>query len=146
VRIAVDLTDAQPVWVVDASVWTAYFMDDDVYNVASRTWVTARLQLGDELAGPDLLLVEVAAAIARRSGRAAPTEAAVANLLASPQVRFVPTDEAQRDAAAQLAVNLRLRGADAVYVAVAQQLGVPLITWDQEQLTRAAPAVTVRTP
>lgn len=140
------MTEAGRVWVVDASVWTAHFMEDDVHYAASYAWIDARIRAGDELIGPDLLLVEVAAAITRRSGRVAPAEAAVSALLGAPHVRFVAMDEAQRDNAAQLAINLRLRGADAVYVAVARQLGAPLVTWDDEQLNRAGPAVSVRTP
>ena len=41
---------------------------------------------------------------------------------------------------------LRLRGADATYVAVAQRLDLPLITWDREQLERASRLITVRSP
>lgn len=40
----------------------------------------------------------------------------------------------------------RLRGADAVYVAVAQEYGATLIIWDQELLMRGAAAITVVTP
>ncbi len=35
---------------------------------------------------------------------------------------------------------------DAVYVALARDLGLPLVTWDDEQRTRASTVVTVRTP
>ncbi len=48
--------------------------------------------------------------------------------------------------AAQLAADLHLRGADAVYVAIAEALSLPLVTWDREQLTRAAGRIAVRTP
>ena len=34
----------------------------------------------------------------------------------------------------ELAIRLRLRGADAVYVALAEQLGIPIVTWDGEML------------
>jgi len=46
----------------------------------------------------------------------------------------------------RFAANLRLRGADALYVAVAARLGVPLVTFDQELASRAALAVDVITP
>ena len=48
--------------------------------------------------------------------------------------------------AAELASELRLRGADAVYVAMTHRLGVPLVTWDREQLERAAVRIEARTP
>jgi len=42
------------------------------------------------------------------------------------------------------AAELKRRGADAVYVAVAESLGAPLVTWDEERLTRLAGAITVQ--
>jgi predicted nucleic acid-binding protein len=40
--------------------------------------------------------------------------------------------------ATSIAANLGLRGADAIYVATAKLLNLPLLTWDQEQLTKPA--------
>jgi predicted nucleic acid-binding protein len=45
-----------------------------------------------------------------------------------------------------VAADLGLRGADAVYVALAHQLGLTLVTWDREQLTRTASMIVSRTP
>lgn len=53
---------------------------------------------------------------------------------------------ARAEEAARVAASYRLRGADAVYVAVAQEFGTMLITWDAEMLTRGARAVPVLTP
>jgi predicted nucleic acid-binding protein len=41
---------------------------------------------------------------------------------------------------------LPLKGSDAVYVALAERMGIPLITWDNEQLARGAAVIDVRTP
>jgi predicted nucleic acid-binding protein len=49
-------------------------------------------------------------------------------------------------ASAELAVRLRLRGADAVYVAVAAHLKIPLVTLDTEQRERAKGLIEVKTP
>jgi predicted nucleic acid-binding protein len=48
--------------------------------------------------------------------------------------------------AADLAANQRLRGADAMYVAIAQGLKIPLVSWDQEQVARASGAITAYMP
>ena len=48
--------------------------------------------------------------------------------------------------AAQVAVDLHLRGADAVYVATAQRLSVPLVTWDREQLDRSSVVIEAYEP
>ncbi|MBI2940706.1 MAG: hypothetical protein HYY04_09750 [Chloroflexi bacterium] len=63
-----------------------------------------------------------------------------------PGVRWVALTGDVCDHAAGLAATLRLRGADAIYVALADRLKLPLVTWDQEQLTRARPLVATRTP
>jgi predicted nucleic acid-binding protein len=140
------LSDLPPTWVVDASVWVGAYVPADAHHAASRAWLDAHGRAGDLLFEPDLLLVEFAGCVVRRTGDPSETERLVAAARAHPQVRWVALDDSLRDQAAQLAIDLRLRGADAVYVAVAQQLRAPLITWDDEQLSRAGPAVKVRPP
>ncbi len=67
-------------------------------------------------------------------------------LLRTPRLTVVPLDAGLGDRAAELAALLQLRGHDAVYVAVAQARGVPLVTWDQEVVARASTVVTVLQP
>lgn len=55
-------------------------------------------------------------------------------------------DEALADRAADLAATARLRGADAVYAAVAQQYGTTLVTLDRRQLERLPPLVKIARP
>ena len=50
------------------------------------------------------------------------------------------------DVALRLAAHLHLRGADATYVALAQHLDVPLVTWDDELLQRTGGIISVYTP
>jgi predicted nucleic acid-binding protein len=59
---------------------------------------------------------------------------------------LLPVDRQLAQRAAELAAVHQLRGADAVYVAVAAEYGATLITWDTEQLTRAATATQLETP
>ncbi len=51
-----------------------------------------------------------------------------------PNQTLVPLDEALADRAANLAATAGLRGADAIYAAVAQQYGTMLVTFDRQQL------------
>jgi predicted nucleic acid-binding protein len=48
--------------------------------------------------------------------------------------------------AAQIAADQRFRGADAVYVAVAEEFAATLVTWDDDMLRRGAALVTTMTP
>lgn len=61
-------------------------------------------------------------------------------------MNLISLDLARVLQAARLAATYRMRGADAVYVAVAQEIGTTLITWDAEMLSRGAQAVAVMTP
>ena len=92
------------------------------------------------------MLPEVAGAIARRTGDARLARRAMDRLLRLANLRLIPLDRVLAGSAASLAAGLKLRGADAVYVAVAQLLDLPLVTLDREQLARAGGAVTASRP
>ena len=49
-------------------------------------------------------------------------------------------------AARAVAVNSKLRGADALYVWLARRKGVPLSTLDREIISRGAPFCSIATP
>lgn len=58
----------------------------------------------------------------------------------------MPLDLPVARRAAQIARDHRLRGADAVYVSVAEMFDSRLIAWDAEMLERGANVVTTMTP
>lgn len=132
--------------VVDASIWVSRLVTADVHHASSRRWLEQYTASGGVLIAPVLLLAEVAGAIARRTGRPQVAHQAVRHLLRLPRFRLVAVDGRLAQAAAQLAADLGLRGADAVYVATAQQLNVPLVTWDNEQQTRTGTVILARAP
>ena len=47
---------------------------------------------------------------------------------------------------AQIAADVGLSGADALYVALAQTFQVPLVTWDKQQIDRGGTVTEVVTP
>lgn len=132
--------------VVDASVWVSRFVDRDVNHRLSERWLLNHFVEGHRVIAPSLLLSEVGGAIVRRTGDEALSQRIVELLRSLPPVRWIPVGPVLRDDAANLAIRLRLRGADAIYVAAAYRLHVPLITWDDEQLTRSSPLLEVRRP
>jgi predicted nucleic acid-binding protein len=118
----------------------------DVYHAASRRWLEQYTAGGGVVIGPALLLAEVTGAIARRTGEPRLAHQAMRQMLRVPRFRLVGMDSRLAEAAARLAADLGLRGADAVYVATAQQLNVPLVTWDSEQQTRTGSVIVARPP
>jgi predicted nucleic acid-binding protein len=132
--------------VVDASVWVSVFLRQDAHHRATRRWLADRLASGEAIVSPVLLLSEVGGAIARQTRSPGTADEALKIIERIPGLRIVPVDHRLGRAAADLAVMLRLRGADAVYVAVAAHLKVPLVTLDAEQRERAKSLIEVRTP
>jgi len=132
--------------VVDASVWVSRFVARDAFHTPSRRWLGTVLAAQTIVAAPALLLPEVGGALARQTGRPDLALRALALLQGIPNVRFAFIEAGLARSAAELAAELRLRGADAVYVSLANKLGVPLVTWDKEQWERGAARVETLTP
>src|SRR5690349_10413628 len=132
--------------VIDASVWISHLLPADINHNTSRAWVQRYIAGGGELIAPVILLVEVGGAVSRRNLQPALGHQAVNQLLALPLLRLVAFNRRSANRAAKLAADLQLRGADALYVEVAQRLGAPLISWDSQQLSRAASLIQVYTP
>ncbi len=133
-------------YVVDASVWVSRFVPNDVHHQPSYRWLEGALTRGELLVAPALLLAEVAGAVSRRTGRPEMAARAVDLLEQLPTARLVTVDPQLARLAARLAGQRRLRGGDALYVALAQQLGFSLVTWDREQAERGSAATPVFTP
>lgn len=132
--------------VVDASVWVSRLVPQDIHHAASRRWLEWHVADGQLLSAPMFLLSEVAGAISRRTGEPALARQAVERLTRFPALRLVSVDHRLGKEAAHLAADLRLRGADAVYVALARILNVPLVTWDDEQMTRGREVIQAQLP
>lgn len=132
--------------VIDASVCVSLFRADDPGHAASLRWLKGVLA-GDELiVSPVLLLPEVAAALGRGLGEAELPCQVVELLRARQIIDLLPVSEALAARAAEIAARQKIRGCDAVYVALAEQLEMELVTLDRQQLERGAEVVATRSP
>ena len=96
--------------------------------------------------GPSIALSEVAGAVARRTGHRRAADAAVSELTTLPGLSLIAVDMELAQLSAELAASLRLKGADATYVAVAVIRNAVLVTLDDELRTRAAEVVSSEEP
>jgi predicted nucleic acid-binding protein len=133
------------VTVVDASVWISSLLPDDVNHEASRSWFE-QLASDEELLAPMLLLVEISAGLARRTGRLDVVQHAIVAVRANPRLTIRTMSYDLMEAAVDLAARLRLRAGDAIYVALAHLTGTRLVSWDREQRDRSASVVRVSSP
>lgn len=132
--------------VTDASVWVSRFLPEDSFHQASRAWLIETATAGVALVAPTIVLAEVSGSIARRTGNEQLGYQIVQQIRQLPTLQLITVDDTLGQLAAQVASSYRLRGADAVYLAVAQRLQIPLVSWDREQLDRAAALVTTYQP
>lgn len=133
-------------YTVDASVHVSALNPAEADSADSQAFLARVQQQHVPLFCPTLLLVEVASAVARVLGDAERAAALAAALRDWPNQTLVPLDRALASRAASLAASARLRGADAVYAAVAQQYGTILVTLDRQQLERLPPMVKTAPP
>ncbi len=131
---------------IDASVLVAAASRTDVARPDAVAFLAAAVVADLPIHQPTLSLVEVAAAIARRTGDEQLAQEAGSALLAMPGVLMHPLDlEASADAAA-VAARLLLRGADAIYAATALRYRSTLVTLDDEIRSRASFLIDVASP
>jgi predicted nucleic acid-binding protein len=129
-------------YTIDASVHVSALNPVEADSATSQAFLALVQQHWVPLFCPTLLLVEVAAAVARALDDADRAVALATALRGLPNQTRVPLDEALVDRAVNLAAMARLRGADAIYGAVAQEYGTTLITLDRQQLDRLSPLVS----
>jgi len=132
--------------VVDASVWLSTLLRAYPFYEASLRWLRHFLLEDGTVAAPMTLMSEVAGAYARRTGQAGIAVQYSLEIQSDPRVQLYSVDAALGDASARLAAHLPLKGSDAVYVALAQGLGSPLVTRDREQLARGSTVIQTMTP
>ena len=132
--------------VVDASVIVSQLMPRDINHNPSLFWLNQFAAAGGVLVAPVFLQIEVAAAISRITGQSALSREALDDLKRTDAVQFVPIDATLVEAAINIASDLQLRAGDSIYVAVARQLNIPLVSWDKEQLQRARSLTVTYTP
>ena len=133
-------------FVIDASVYVSRVQRQEVHHRASVRLLEIVAALGSLVVCPEILVPEVAAALARGVDDTEMAWRAAAHLRTLPGHRFVGVDRALGDLAGRLAAECRLRGCDAIYAALAQRESACLITWDEQQRERAAAVVETLTP
>lgn len=132
--------------VIDASVLVSWIVSLDANHDASYYWMKRYRAMKGLLVAPSFAIIEVAAAIARQSGQAALAKAAIKDMYSISTLRIVPLDSILVRSAVDIVSDLQLRAGDATYVAVANKLKIPLVSWDKEQLQLGSGLLTAYTP
>ena len=133
-------------YTVDASVFIRDTDPTDPDHEICRMFLEALDAGSIPVIVPNLLLAEVAASVSRTRRDPIRARIAASAIAAFTHIRLVTIDDALAQIAAELAADRALRGADALYAAVALQYGCTLVSLDREQRERAAPVTPTQTP
>jgi predicted nucleic acid-binding protein len=133
-------------YTIDASIFVSAARTDEAQHLTSLNFLD-QLQ-AQELAifCPALVLPECAAAITRQTKDIALAEQLITLIENFPGLNLIPLSLPLARRAAQIATAQQLRGADAVYVAVAEEFNAFLVAWDAEMLARGAAVISTTTP
>jgi len=131
---------------IDASVLVAYSLPQDTFHDASRQFVRRIFVKDVPRCAPVLIVPECTGPVARRTGDAEMGDDTGVFVEHFFEGGLDPISLPLGKRAARIAGRHRLRGADSIYVAMAEAHDATLVTWDQEMLDRGAAVVSTRTP
>ncbi len=131
---------------IDANVFIAASSPTEISHADSDLFLSRVRQDKLFLYCPTLLLPEITSGIIRPTGNVVVAQLTLLGIQNFPLMQWVELTQARAEAAVQVAESCRLRGADAVYVAAAQEFGTTLLTWDTEVLARGMGAASVMSP
>ena len=113
-------------------------------NHLPAKFILSKIKDGDHVAiEPYTVLIEVTAAIKRRTGSKELALRVRDDLLAISTINFMGLDAVSAVDATEIAAKIGVRGMDAVVIQVAKEFGIPLVTLDQEMLEKARMVVEV---
>ena len=131
--------------VVDANVIMAFFLEAEEYHQRSRTYVDG-LEHGEYIFHlPMLVIVEIVSAISRRAQRnrlalLTRVTKSLSDWETAGRIILYPLDQGRMGNAVKVAEERRLRGADSVVAALAEELRMPLKTFDLQIIARFSQA------
>ena len=132
--------------ILDASVYVALINVHEEHHASSWQWFEHAKRTQEPTRAPVILLAEIAAALSRGIGNPALAHQIVGQLVQSQVIELLPVTATLAERAAAIAADYRVRGCDAVYVALAEQWNDTLVTLDRQQLERVGAVVAVHQP
>lgn len=122
--------------VIDTSVWISHLVVPDVHHAATNAWLeqVEANRLG--FAVPAIFLSEVSGVLARIGAPDEFVAETISQIDGSARFAITPVSVGHAMRAADIARIARIRGSDAVFVALADSLDIPLVSWDNQQRER----------
>lgn len=132
--------------VIDASVWISVLVSEDVHHAESGAWLESAYLDQVVFAVPAHFPAEIIGVLRRIHHPESILEEVFDMIGKSDIFSIHPVSVELGMVAAVAARTTAVRGADAVYLALAAELGIALVTWDRQQRERGAVFCRTMTP
>jgi predicted nucleic acid-binding protein len=132
--------------VIDTTAWISRLITTDGNHAKARVWLNNFMVNGGTLVAPTLFAVEVGTNVSRITGKSRRGRAAVVQIYNLPVMTLVPMDQALVEEATDIGIDFAIKASDAFFVAIAKRLGIPLVTFDKDQLNRPTSIITAIQP
>lgn len=136
----------QTLIVVDTSVWIGTLLERDVHFAESVAWLDYCILRNVNIHFPLLIFPELAGVLARSGMSPVDTAGEISKIANHSAIHLHPSDLSSSLLAARVASASGLKGADAVFVALAAWLDLPLVSWDKQQRERGSAFCRTMTP
>jgi len=131
---------------IDASVILSAIRPKELLSAKSQSFLNSLKQNELKVFCPEIIVSEIASGLFRATKDAYLSRDFSLAIRDLPNFSFVAVDSRLVDLAVWVIMETGLRGADAIYVALAYDYQLELITLDKEQLQKGGKIIKTRTP
>lgn len=131
---------------IDASVIISAARGGELYSNRSRTFLNRVRDERLKAFLPEIALVEISSGLMRATKDASFSAVFARSIREIPNFSFVAVDSRLADRAIDIVTLTGLRAADALYVALARDYELILITLDREQMQKSHGLISVKEP
>jgi len=131
---------------LDASVIISAAKPDEFYFEKSKAFLNQIREKEIKVFLPEIIIPEIASGLLRATKNPKISYRLALSLRTVPNFSFVPVDSKLANLASWVVCQIKLKGTDAIYVALAYDYNLELITLDKEQLKRSKKLIKVTRP
>jgi predicted nucleic acid-binding protein len=134
------------VYCIDASVLIAIFDETDAFHDTSFRMFDFVMQRGTNVIIPAFALVEVAGALVRKGYEQDDVVEYLDYLKSCKNIEFILLTIDLYELAISVALQLKVKGSDSMYIAVSSFYNLTLVTYDDQQKDRGKKMIETTTP
>ena len=131
---------------IDASVLIAVFDESDIFHETSLQMFEFIIQTEIDVIMPAFALVEIAGALVRKGYEHGDVAKYLDYLRGCRNIEFILLTNELCELAINIALQLKVKGSDSIYIAVSSFYNLTLVSYDNQQRDRGKKMIDTTTP